>query len=53
MKKTYINPQIEVVKFQTNTGILAGSELNKYSGNVTDEKDVLGREFDFGEDDEY
>lgn len=35
MKKKYINPEINIVKLQTQQ-ILAGSELNLNSGNATE-----------------
>ena len=51
MKKTYINPAIEVVKLKMNCQILAGS-LDKYTEEVTSEGDVLSRSFDFDDDEE-
>ena len=54
MKKTYINPTIEVVKIQT-TGMLAVS-LPKGATDpdgVDNESEVLGRDFDFDDDEEY
>ncbi len=52
MKKTYINPQLEIVKLQT-IGMLAAS-LPLSSTEVTDESEVLapslGGDFDFGDD---
>jgi len=49
MKKTYNNPQLEVVVLKVQQQILAGSDpqlSGEYSGG-----DILGREdeFDFGE----
>lgn len=53
MKKTYINPTIEVVKIKT-TGMLAVSlpkgDPNSDSDGVDDEGDVLGRDSDWDED---
>jgi len=49
MKKTYINPALEVVKIQT-IGMLADS-LVKGEATVTDESNVLGRDFDFDDED--
>ena len=34
MKKTYINPTMEVVNIKTNTQLLAGSPVGWGSGNV-------------------
>ena len=51
MKKTYINPTVEVVRIQT-VGFIATS-LDKYDEiKVNDNSDVLGRDFDF-DDEEY
>ena len=47
MKKTYINPTMNVVKFNFCQQLLAGSALSKESDPITDESDVLSREFDF------
>ena len=51
MKKTYINPTIEVVKIQT-TGMLAVSLPKDTLDGVDNESEVLGRDFDF-DDEEY
>ena len=51
MKKTYMNPTLEVVVLKINNSLLAGS-LPKGTDEITDEDDVLGRDFDF-DDDEY
>ena len=45
MKKTYINPNIEVVKMNMHQQMLSGS-LGKGSKPVTDSNMVLGREDD-------
>lgn len=45
MKKTYINPNIEVVKMNMNQQMLSGS-LSKGSNPVSDPGKVLGREDD-------
>ena len=50
MKKTYINPTVEVVRIQT-VGFIATS-LDKYDTTVDNNNDVLGRDFDF-DDEEY
>ena len=51
MKKTYINPQIEIVKVPA-TQLLAGSDpkLSTSAFNSSSET-VLGREFDFDDED--
>ena len=46
MKKTYINPEVEVIKIQTMQ-MLAASTLDiDDSVEITDENNLLGREFD-------
>ena len=55
MKKTYINPELQVVKLQTMQ-MLAGSPVLDSSEYVPGEDVILGREFtleeeDFGEED--
>ena len=56
MKKTYINPSIEVVKIQT-VGMLTGSPLKSSDpADVTGDGNYnsLGREYDFDDfEDEY
>lgn len=52
MKKTYMNPTLEVVVLKINNSLLAGS-LPKGTDEITDEADVLGRDFDFDDEDEY
>ena len=47
MKKTYIIPEMEIVKLNTNYQLMAGSALSKQAAPVTDEDDVLSREFDW------
>ena len=55
MKKTYINPELEVVKLQTMQMLASSLILNDDPSNyVSDEADILApgldEEFDFGED---
>ena len=56
MKKTYINPTMEVVKIQM-TQMLAASQLDIDTANtqgvVEKSSDILGREYDFDDEDEY
>ena len=49
MKKTYINPEIEVVKMVINHQLLDGSTLSVDLKNegISDEADLLSREADF------
>lgn len=50
MKKTYINPEIEIIKMATQQ-MLAGSTLSIDSSvEVNDENDLLSRESDFNFD---
>ena len=62
MKKTYINPTLEVVKIASHSQMMAGSTLSKQGdfgdavtdgGTATEGFTLNGREFTFGEDDEY
>ena len=56
MKKTYINPKMEIVKIASQTQMLAGSKVSMGSGNASewgarendfDDFDDLGDEEDF------
>ena len=49
MKKTYINPSLEVVKLKNSVALLAGSETMTIGGTTST---VEGRSFDFDFDDE-
>ena len=53
MKKTYIQPEMEVVKEAKNLlpTILAGSEPIS-NGNITNPNEIASEEFDFEEEDE-
>ena len=56
MKKTYINPSMEVVKLQMHQQMLAGSPIQSSDpADVTGDGNYnsLGREYDFDDDDEY
>lgn len=46
MKKTYINPTMEIVKLANQTQLMAGS-LTKSSSEVTDESNVLTHDDEF------
>ena len=48
MKKTYINPQLEVIKINVSNQLLAGSTLGL--GDAGSASDAEGREF-FDDDD--
>ena len=53
MKKTYINPELEVVKMQTMQMMAASLILDDDPSNyVTDDSEILapGTEFDFEDD---
>ena len=54
MKKTYINPTIEVVRIATQQ-MLATSDGTPQTSNevVRDGDPVFGRDFDFDDEDEY
>ncbi len=57
MKKTYINPALEVVVLKFNNSLLAGSpgvENGDGLGNSYNSGDVTyGRDFDFDDEEEY
>ena len=57
MKKTYINPTLEVVVLKYNNSLLAGSpgvENGDDLGKEYSSSDVTyGRDFDFDDEDEY
>jgi hypothetical protein len=55
MKKTYINPTIEVVKIASQKQILAGSETIATQGNYGDGTGITtgARNFDFDDEEEY
>ena len=56
MKKTYINPTMEVVKIQINQMLAAspGVETGDGLGNGYNSSDVTyGRDFDFDDEEEY
>lgn len=53
MKKTYINPEMLIVKNHAQQ-LLSGSALDKMDDTtIVDEGDVLSREFDLEEDDDF
>ena len=54
MKKTYINPAMEIVKVQS-LQLLAGSETLSTKGNYGDGNGITlsGRQSDFDDDEEY
>jgi len=53
MKKTYINPEIEIVKIKAQQ-LLAGSTLGiDESVEITDESKLLSREFDFDDEEDW
>lgn len=54
MKKTYINPELEVVKLQTMQMLAASLILDDDPSNyVTDDSEILGRESDFDFEDDF
>ena len=53
MKKTYINPEMLIVKIHAQQ-LLSGSALGKMDDTtIVDEGDVLSREFDLEEEDDF
>ena len=54
MKKTYINPTMEVVKLQMHQQMLAGSlDITKNSATKTGSDYDDARYFDFNDEEEY
>lgn len=53
MKKTYINPELVVVKLQTMQMLASSATLGLNEETVTDEGDLLTRELDFDEEDDF
>lgn len=51
MKKEYINPKLAVVKLQTMQMLASSTNLVLSEIEITDEGDLLSREFEFEEDD--
>ena len=49
MKKTYINPNIEVVAIKTVSMLAYSMQVNG-SKEVTNTNDLLGRDFDFDDE---
>ena len=43
MKKTYINPEMEIVKVQTMQMLAASAHVDMTEDEVTSEEDLLGR----------
>jgi hypothetical protein len=50
MKKTYMNPTLEVVVLKLNQSILTNSLGVDESKQIQNTGDLLGRDFDFDED---
>lgn len=50
MKKTYINPELEVVKMKMNQHLLDGSPQLGGEYDHEHDGDPIGREFDFDSD---
>ena len=54
MKKTYINPTLDVVEIRYQHQLLAGSTLGiDPTVQITDEGDLLSREMDFDEEEGF
>ena len=54
MKKTYINPTLDVVEIKYQHQLLAGSTLGiDPTVQITDEGDLLSREHDFEDDEDF
>ena len=50
MKKEYINPKLAVVKLQTMQMLASSTNLVLSEIEITDEGDLLSREFEFEEE---
>ena len=54
MKKTYINPTLDVVEIKYQHQLLAGSTLGiDPTVQIVDEADLLSRENDFEDDEDF
>lgn len=54
MKKTYINPTLDVVEIKYQHQLLAGSTLGiDPTVEITDEGELLSRENDFEDDEDF
>lgn len=62
MKKTYINPEMEIIEVPVQHQMMVGSDLllsNDDNDIIVDDSNQLGREFtiendfDFGDDDDF
>ena len=52
MKKTYIQPVLEVVKLKNSMELLAGSQTLGVGSGTLSADEALGRDFDFNFDEE-
>ena len=52
MKKTYIIPTADVVEIKVNH-LLMTSTMDVISGEIEDSGDILSREVDMGDDDDF
>ena len=50
MKKTYINPNMEVIKIASQVQMLAGSDTRGFGDDVHTAAGAESRSFDFDED---
>ena len=53
MKKTYINPELEVVKLQTMQMLAASITISEESISNPSEFDAPGMDFDFSDNDTF
>ena len=53
MKKTYINPNLVVVKIATHQMLASSPDAGLDTSRSVDADRIEGREFDFDDDDEY
>lgn len=53
MKKTYIYPELIVVKLQTMQMLASSDSLGLNEEEITNEGDLLSREFEFEEEDDF
>ena len=51
MKKTYISPVVNAIRIEKRL-LTPASAMGIYNDNVNDTGDLLGREFDFDDEDE-
>ena len=53
MKKTYINPELEIVKIATQQMLATSTEMPLSNQELTEETSLLSRDFDFDDEEDF